>query len=111
MNPAELFVMRLFAKMKMGRNRMLEQMHQKKPNQHEQQGAFAGKPNRLGNDFDKPNRQHVSCAQRQKILQVLPRPVLANNEVPANQIAERRKQPQQRRQRSEEHTSELQSRL
>src|SRR5579864_3932541 len=96
---AELFRVRLFTKMKMRRQRMLEKMHQEKSDQDPKQRPRAGKMQRFRNYLQERHRQHVSGAQREKILKKLPRPISSHDEIAANQIPRRGHQPQPRRQR------------
>ena len=55
--------------------------------------------NGLRNYIQERDGQHVSGPQRQKILQILTRPIPPHHKIPANQIPRRRDQPQPRRQR------------
>src|SRR5258708_31922995 len=84
-----LFRMRLFAKMKMRRNRVLEKMNQKESSQDVNQSALAAQVNRFRNHLQKRHRKHVPRAQREKILQIPPRPLPVNHKVPAQQIPAR----------------------
>src|ERR1700760_1622343 len=93
-----LIMVSLFPKMKMGRNRVFEKMYEEKSDQDIEKRAFARQPHRLRNDVEERNRQHVAGAQRQKILQILARPIAAHHKIPANQIPRRRHYTQQRRQ-------------
>src|ERR1700726_2528431 len=99
---ANFFAMGLFPKMKMRRDGVFEKVYQEKTDQDIKKGPLTGNPHRLRYHLNKRHRQHVSSAQRQKILQISPRPILPNNKIAANQIPRRRHQPQQRRQPSPE---------
>src|ERR1700729_3105985 len=73
-------------------------MYEEKSYEDIKQRALARQPHRLRNNVEKRHRQHVPGAQRQKILQILARPIAAHHKIPANQIPRRRHHPQQRRQ-------------
>src|SRR5580693_1190757 len=73
-------------------------MYEEKSDQDIKERAVARQPHRLRNNVEERDRQHVSGAQRQKILQILARPIPAHHKIPANQISRRRHHPQQRRQ-------------
>jgi len=45
--------------------------------------------------FHNCNRQHVACAEREKILQVTARPLAVDHEIPAKQVAARGYQTEQ----------------
>src|SRR5580704_5314301 len=89
----DLLVMRLFPKMKMRRDGVLEQMHEKIAEQYKHQGLLACQMNRLWNHIKERHGQHVAGPQRQKILQKVPRPIPPHNKIPANQIPRRRDEP------------------
>src|SRR6266478_5560919 len=63
-----------------------------------QQRALPRQLHRLRNHLDEGHRQHVPRAQRQKILQKFPRPLLMNNKISTHQIPRRRNEPEPRRQ-------------
>jgi hypothetical protein len=87
---ANFLAVRLFSEVKVGRDGVLKQMHEEKPDQHKLQRLLAPQLNRFGNYIDKRHRHHVPGAQCEKILQVAPRPISPHNEIPANQIPRRR---------------------
>src|SRR5277367_6069481 len=68
---AHLFVMRLFPKVKMRRNRMLKKMHKKIADQNKHQRLLARQMNGFRNYIEERHGQHVASPQRQKILQIL----------------------------------------
>src|SRR5258707_5627895 len=47
------------------------------------------------NHFHNCNREHVACAEREKILQVTARPLAVDHEIPAKQVAARGHQAEQ----------------
>src|ERR1700735_2108374 len=66
--------MRLLAEVKMRRERVLEQVHQKIPRQHPKHRVVARQMDRFRHHLDERGRQHEARAQRQKIRQETPRP-------------------------------------
>src|SRR5882724_1344187 len=90
----EFFVMGFLAEVKMRGDGVLEQMDQKIADQHKYQRLLAAEANRFRNHFDERHGQHVPGAKSQKILQHSPRPVVAYNEVTADEIASSRHQSQ-----------------
>src|SRR5882757_7446382 len=72
-------------------------MHQEISDQHQQKCVLAADPHRLRNHVGKCHRQHVSRAQRHKIMQETPRPRPPHHKQPTNQVPRRGHHPQARR--------------
>ena len=83
----EFFVVGFFTKVKVRSDGVFKQMDQEEADEHVKEGAMASEANRFGKDFDENDCQHVSGAQCEKILQVLPGPFPADDEVSAEEIA------------------------
>src|SRR5882757_4556345 len=72
-------------------------MHQEISDQHQQKCVLPADPHRLRNHVGKRHRQHVSRAQRHKVMQETPRPRPPHHKQPTNQVPRRGHHPQPRR--------------
>src|SRR5579864_2254200 len=80
MHVHELFVMRLFAKMKMGRDGMFEKVDDQISEQDQQGRGSSPQFKTLGNHLDQRSRQHEPCPKRDEVSQIssLPMPLHDN---------------------------------
>ena len=85
------------SEVKMRRKSMFKKMNQEISHQHQEVGKIPREGHRLGKDFQDGGRQHEAGAQREKIVQVLARPVPPEDEQPAKNIGRRRGQTEQQR--------------
>ena len=84
-----------FTKMKMRSNRVLEEMDEQISAKDEKPGIRPAQLNALRHHFDQRRSQHEPRAERNKIAEVRPIPMLLNNDGAAEHISARRRQPQQ----------------
>ncbi len=91
----KLLRVRLFSKMKVRRDRMLEKMHQQIPAQDQKSRMRPAQLNALRNHLHQRRGQHEPRAQRNKIPQIRPLPIPLDDNRPAEHVGARRRQPQQ----------------
>ena len=91
----ELLRMRLFSKMKMRRDGVLEKMHQQISSQNQKSRMRPAQLNALRNHLDQRRSQPEPRAQRHEIPQIRPLPIPLHNNLAAKNIRARRRQPQQ----------------
>src|SRR5215472_10396688 len=91
---------RLFAKVKMRRQRVLEKMNDEVSDQDEQIRDSPGHGHGLWKNLQNRRGQHESSAEREEIFQILPRPLPAQDEESAKYVGCRGRETKQQR---EEH--------
>src|SRR5258705_6516023 len=95
MGTRELFLVDFFAKVEMRGDGVLEEVHQQ-ISQQDKKAAMGGiKPQAFGHHLYQSGGQHEPGAERYKVLEIAPVPVLLDDDGTAYRIGQRRRQTQQ----------------
>src|SRR5581483_8785984 len=86
MRMRKLMLVRLFPKVEVGSEGVLEEVHQEVSRQNIQRRMRGIAPPALGRHFDQSHRQHEPRAQGHKIAQITPLPIAMNNNRAAKSI-------------------------
>src|SRR6478752_4717992 len=91
----KLIMVRLLTKMKMWRDRVLEEMDDEIAKQNQQGGRFSPYFQALRNHLDQRGAEHESRADRNEVAKVSPLPVALHNNGAAKDIGRSRRQAQE----------------